>query len=211
MHNKYLQDIYYAFRDHTMMGKRLYIQNLVLAEQVRNIDGCIVECGVWKAGMIAGIAKLLGNGKDYILFDSFEGLPAPKEIDGKAALEWAIKKDSQNYYDNCKASENDAIQTMKIAGVDSYKIYKGWFSDTLPNFECPSGIALLRLDADWYESVMICLDYLFPKVCKDGLIVIDDYHLWDGCCRAVHDYLSRHSSTTRINHNDGLCYLKKVD
>lgn len=44
-----------------------------------------MECGVWRGGMIASISEILGNNREYYLFDSFEGLPQAKEIDGIAA------------------------------------------------------------------------------------------------------------------------------
>jgi hypothetical protein len=45
---------------------------------------------------------------------------------------------------------------------------------------------------------MICLEYLFPKVIKGGLIILDDYHVWDGCSKALHDYLSKYKCSERI-------------
>ena len=39
---------------------------------------------------------------------------------------------------------------------------------------------------------MICLAALLPRVMTGGVVIIDDYGTWDGCTRAVHDYLSAH-------------------
>ena len=99
---------------------------------------------------------------------------------------------------------------MKISGVQNYEIIKGWFSETLPKFHINEEIAILRLDADWYESTMQCLKFLYPKVAKGGLIILDDYYTWDGCSRAVHDYLSAYSLANRIYQlEDGNCYIIK--
>src|SRR6266700_461620 len=46
------------------------------------------------SGMSAGLATVLGTDRQYLLFDSFEGLPAAKEIDGRAALSWQNEKQS---------------------------------------------------------------------------------------------------------------------
>jgi O-methyltransferase len=64
-------------------------------------------------------------------------------------------------------------------------------------------IAVLRLDGDWYDSTMLCLEHLFPLVVPGGLMLIDDYYTWDGCARAVHDYLSREQAAERIEKTSG--------
>src|SRR5437867_13329705 len=81
--------LYNKYRDYTMIPESSYIINLKLVDKyVRQIDGDAVECGVWKGGMIAGIAEILGGNRTYYLFDSFEGLLQVKEIDGYAAKKW---------------------------------------------------------------------------------------------------------------------------
>ena len=69
------------FRDYTMIPQGTYCENLILMDKVEGLPGVIVECGTWKGGMIAGIVAILGDEKEYLLFDSFEGLPPAKEID----------------------------------------------------------------------------------------------------------------------------------
>ena len=91
--------------------------------------------------------------------------------------------------------------------TDNYHLVKGFFSETLPGFR--ASISLLRLDGDWYESTYDCFKYLYPQVQEGGLIIIDDYFSWDGCCKAVHDYLSATKSSSRIRTKDSLCYIIK--
>jgi len=40
--------------------------------------------------------------------------------------------------------------------------------------------------------------------------LIDDYYTWDGCARAVHDYLSGHERCERIASEGGVCFIKKT-
>jgi O-methyltransferase len=99
---------------------------------------------------------------------------------------------------------------MAKAGESRFKIYKGWFNETVPGVRIDPGIALLRLDGDWYESTWVCLEAFYPQVVKGGMILIDDYFIWDGCSRAVHDYLSKTQSSDRIRHSpEGVAYLVK--
>ncbi|HNP06966.1 MAG TPA: TylF/MycF/NovP-related O-methyltransferase [Cyclobacteriaceae bacterium] len=189
--------IYKKYRDFTMIPEDLFIANLDLCNKFLAIEGDIVECGVWRGGMVAGISELTGPNKKIHLFDSFEGLPKAKDIDGKAALDWQKNTTSMTYYDNCTADESFANEAMKKTGHNNYQLYKGWFQDTLLLFS-GSSISILRLDGDWYDSTKICLDRLFPFVTEGGVVIIDDYHTWDGCAKAVHDYLAEIKSPSRI-------------
>lgn len=202
--------IYDEFKDYTMISRPDYIDNLNLARRVQDLPGCVVECGVWRGGMSAGLATVLGLKREYFLFDSFEGLPPAKDIDGDAALRWQKNTSGPNYHDNCSAGEEFAKLAMTLSGAASFHLVKGWFDKTLPNFRPTQPIALLRLDADWYESTMVCLESLFDHVLPNGIIVLDDYYAWDGCSRAVHDFLSDRSATERIRSFENICYLKKI-
>lgn len=197
------------FKRYTMIPPVTYIQNLRLVDHFRNIEGCVVECGTWRGGMIGGIAKLLGN-REYYLYDSFEGLPDAKDVDGVSAIEWQNDKTSPRYYDNCKAEISFAEKAMALSGAKKVHIIKGWFSDTLPRFDKSKKIAILRLDGDWYDSTMDCLNNLYDSVVPGGLIIMDDYHMWDGCAKAVHDFISRRGLADRICQWDNtVCYFRK--
>jgi len=204
-----LKHIHHKYNDFTMVPRDTYIGNLKLCNRFLNIEGSIVECGVWRGGMIAGIAELARQPKQYYLLDSFEGLPPAKEIDGLAAHEWQKNIAGNNYHNNCKAEITYAEKAMSLADV-KFHLIKGWFNQTLPDLNIEEPIAILRLDGDWYESTIDCLKHLYPKVNRGGLIILDDYFAWDGCSRAVHDYLSSISSTSRIYTSaEGICYIIK--
>lgn len=126
------------------------------------------------------------------------------------AKEWQEKKDSPGYFDNCSADIRYARQAMILSQTPEYKIIKGWFSETLPRFKPDEPIAILRLDGDWYKSTMECLENLYQYVAPGGIIIIDDYYVWDGCTKAVHNFLSKNQITDRIfstEHN--VCYIVK--
>lgn len=199
------------FAEFTMIPPRSFVDNLELARTIRQLDGDVIECGVWRGGMIAGIAAVLGADRRYVLFDSFEGLPPAQEIDGCSALAWQANKESPAYYENCSAEEAWARSAMARAGVTNPELQRGWFADTVPAFAATgSPIALLRLDGDWYDSTMVCLEHLFPLVADGGLVIIDDYGTWDGCTRAVHRYLADDLRTEAIRVTaGGVTFLRK--
>lgn len=200
--------IYQKCVGHTMVGGDDFHRNLQLVDTCRNVPGDVVECGVWKGGMSAGMAFLLGPGRKYYLFDSFEGLPKPTDLDGEYAVEWQDSGDDELTHNNCTANEADADEIMRKTGVD-YHLVKGWFQDTVPNFDGTQKIAVLRLDGDWYDSTMITLEKFVPLVQPGGIVILDDYYYWEGCSKAVHDYLSKEKSTARLVSMENFMYFRK--
>jgi O-methyltransferase len=205
------QSLFEKYKTFTMIPKQLFVSNLALCDQFRQLEGDYVECGVWRGGMSAAISEVLRRKNTMHLFDSFEGLPPAKEIDGKEAIAWQKDINAPGYFDNCSADESFAIQAMALAGNKNYKIYKGWFNQTLPDFK-NQAIAILRLDGDWYDSIIECLNNLFPQVINGGIVIIDDYYAWDGCAKAVHDYLSETKSASRLHQWDNqIAYILKKE
>jgi hypothetical protein len=199
------RSLHRKYRNYTMIQEKAYAGNLHLAAKVKGVEGCIVECGTWRGGMSAGIADVLGSQRCYYLCDSFQGLPTPKEIDGAAAQAWQADTTSPLYFNNCTASEEDARTAMSMSSARDHHIVKGWFEDTLPKLP-PHPIALLRMDADWYESTKCILDNLADRVVSGGMIIIDDYFGWEGCTIAVNEFAARNKWRLRESHH-GVSYV----
>jgi O-methyltransferase len=202
--------LYNKYKDYTMVYRSTFIDNLILAKKFFNSEGVFVECGVWKGGMAASISEYIKPKKAF-LFDSFEGLPSAKPIDGVEAKIWQDNTSGPNYFDNCYADISYAYEAMGKTEM-KYEIFKGWFNEVFENLEFNDKISVLRLDADWYDSTMECLSFFYPKVMHGGIIIIDDYYAWDGCSKAVHDYLSRNNSHSRIfsTTNNTMYIIKKI-
>ncbi|MGE4232433.1 MAG: TylF/MycF/NovP-related O-methyltransferase [Bacteriovoracia bacterium] len=199
-----------------------------LWQQVRYLDrygieGSLVECGVWKGGTIGMMA--LGhmashpqNHREIHLFDSFEGLPEPIEKDGKMAFWYAKKKahGTLSSIGKCVGTLDENKNLFRTINYpeDKVNFHVGWFQDVLPKVAPSLGpIALLRLDGDWYESTMVCLKHLYPKVVKGGVIVIDDYGHWEGCKKAVDEFIATLKSPVLLGHIDysGRYWIKLED
>ena len=83
--------------------------------------------------------------------------------------------------------------TFERVGVplDRTRVVKGWFADTIPGLVAEIGpIAILRLDADWYEATKFLLEHLYDSVISGGAVVIDDYGAFAGCRDAVDEFRS---------------------
>jgi hypothetical protein len=161
--------------------------------------------------MAAGLVEVGGVERHYHFFDSFEGLPAAKEIDGHAALRYQSSPGHPLYHDNCRASYEEFIDLMSRLRAPNIHAYKGWSEETLSGFP-HQPIAVLRLDADFYESTRVCLERLWPCVIPGGLILIDDYYSFEGCSRAVHDFLSSIKAGEQVRQTGlgGVAHVRKL-
>ena len=202
------------YRRFTMIAPRIFAENLLLAEKAlaELPEGAVIECGTWKGGMAAALVEVGGENRRYYFFNSFEGLPPAETIDGPAAMAYQANPTSPTYFDNCRASIGDLKAALALTGCrrDIINIIPGFFEKSLINFE-PPAIALLRLDADWYSSTMLCLKKFWDHILPGGLILIDDYYMWDGCARAVHDFLASVQGAERIEQGriSGVAYIRR--
>jgi len=67
--------------------------------------------------MIAGIAALFKDDRDYYLFDSFEGLPVAQDIDGKDRWGQLAKTWQAKSRTNLRAEESFAQRAMLLSGA----------------------------------------------------------------------------------------------
>ncbi len=170
------------------------------------IAGDIVECGVWKGGSMAAVARTLktmsATERTLWMYDTYDGMSEPTENDvdlyghsadrmlADADLEKSEAPDSIW----CRCGLETVRQTLLETNYPEsmLRFVKGKVEDTLP-LESPDQIAILRLDTDWYESTLCELEVLFPKLVPGGVLIIDDYGHWQGCRKAVDEYFAKHN------------------
>ena len=188
-----------------------------------NIDGEIVECGVWKGGSCMAVAiklmELEQKTREIWLYDTFEGMTEPTNHDieietgkkGKELLD-GIDKNTDKYNMWAYAPKEVVINNMKKTcyPTDNIKYIAGNVEKTLKERK-PKKIALLRLDTDWYESTKAELEELYPHVENGGIIIIDDYGHFEGAKRAVDEYFEKEDNKPLLNRIDytGRLIVKK--
>jgi O-methyltransferase len=175
------------------------------------IPGAIVECGVWRGGIMMAMAltlQRLGAGdRELFLYDTFQGMSAPTDRDvtvegfHPGALWEERREGSSNSWH--RASQDEVQRVLESTGYDPGRItyVKGKVEDTLPE-TTPDRIALLRLDTDFYESTRAELDHLFPLLERGGVLLIDDYGTWVGCRNAVDEYFARNGIRIHLSRTD---------
>ena len=178
-----------------------------------NIEGDIVECGVWRGGSMMMIGKKLmqlnDDARKLFLFDTYEGMSAPGDedvsaidnTDAKKLLDESDKMQGNNVW--CYSSLEDVKSNLKKTNYDAGKLFfiKGKVEDTLPH-PAINKIALLRLDTDWYESTRHELEILFDKIVTGGVLIIDDYGHWSGSKKAVDEFIEKRKLTIFLNRID---------
>jgi O-methyltransferase len=162
-----------------------------------NIGGDFVECGVWRGGHSIAAAltfELYDSDKKVFCFDTFQGMTKPTYLDKDTAFNSsAMKKysalNNSEYNAWCYSPIDEVINNFNEAGIssDRFKLIKGDVLETLPKFKS-GNISILRLDTDWYESTRKELEFLWPKLTKFGVLIIDDYGHWAGSKKAVDEF-----------------------
>ena len=166
-----------------------------LSEEInqRSVPGDIVECGVYNGGSAAIMASLCEKSpisRNVWLFDSFEGLPKPSDKDGEEA---------PAYEGWCHGDLSKVKEVLRKLRIPESRVHivKGWFQDTFPSAQIRD-IAILHIDADWYESVKLCLEKFYDSVQPGGYIILDDYGDWEGCRIATDEFLKKRALDVKL-------------
>ena len=175
-----------------------------------NIQGDIVECGVWRGGSSMLMAKTLSffgdNNRKIYLYDTFVGMPKPDERDVKIRTNTSgtdIWEEKQKTGGWAVAGEDEVRKNLENTTYpkENFVFVKGKVEETIPGVK-PQKISILRLDTDWFSSTYHELTHLYPLLNKGGILIIDDYGSWSGSKEATDKYFSE---------NNIKMYLHRVD
>ncbi len=193
-------------RAHTMIGRKRLENVRSLTESVlgNQVPGDLIETGVWRGGACILMRAVLDayrvTDRTVWVADSFEGLPAPDEDRFPAD-----KGDTFHTYADLAVSLEQVQSNFGKYGLldEQVRFLKGWFKDTLPSAPIER-LALLRLDGDMYESTMVALEHLYPKLSVGGYVIVDDYQVVPACRQAVTDYVNAQGFVPTIEEIDGV-------
>jgi hypothetical protein len=143
-----------------------------LLEIPPSVEGVVVECGCFLGGSTANLSLVCEIvGRELVVYDSFEGLPAPTPDDKYA-------KDSQT--GKLRADlETVKRNVSRYGAIGPCRFRKGWFNETLPGHTEP--IVLAFLDVDYQASLDDCVRNLWPHLVEKGYVFIDEFVLTDYC------------------------------
>lgn len=173
----------------------------------RGVEGSFLETGTAMGGSAILLTALKEPERELVVYDVFGQIPPPTGADGEDVHERyativsgeAKGPGGSEYYGYQEDLLGKVTAAFAGAGypVEDHRVrlVQGLFEDTLH----PDGpIAFAHLDGDWYESTMVSLQRVVPHVSVGGVLVIDDYHSWSGCARAVDEYFAERDDFERI-------------
>lgn len=190
---------------HTMIGRARLDHLQWCCETVLReaIDGDFFEAGVWRGGACALMAGVLAAHGDRArrvwIADSFRGVPPPSlPQDRELDLSERVLPVLSVPEDEVRAllERYDVLDDARICFVS------GWFSDSLRACEVER-IAVLRIDADLYESTLDVLTHLYPRVVDGGIVIVDDYGILRPCQLAVDEFRAANGINESMQFIDG--------
>lgn len=203
-------DTYILVKEYTMTSAERIssLCNAVRYLVKNDIAGDIVECGVWRGGStMAAIDTLIKVGdtaREVYLYDTFEGMSEPSELDKTSFSGTSAAYLLEQYPDvKCVSTLEEVQHNVGNLKYPTQLIHyvKGKVEETIPG-TIPAKIALLRLDTDWFESTRHELEHLYPLLVPGGVLIIDDYGHWEGARKAVDDYIAGNKLPLLLNRID---------
>lgn len=185
-----------------------------LYKMVSELPGAMVECGVFKGVSLtrfAAFRDLIGNSysKKIIGFDTFGDFPETDFSEDKKIREKFIQSAGSQ-----SISKQQLLDVFKQKETDKFiELVEGDITKTVPEYiknHPELKISLLNLDTDIYEPAKVILEYLYPRIVKGGILILDDYGVFPGETKAVDEYFEgKNISIKKFPFCMTPCYLIK--
>jgi len=148
-------------REVSVLGDHKFPVFMGALDLVENVEGDTAELGVWRGGSALAIKSRYPNRKIH-LFDSFEGLRKPIH---------SFEKHNEKDFSDTN------LEDVKVLFKDfeDVFIYKGWFPETLTDELNDTKFSFVHLDGDFYQSTVDGINFFYPRMSQNGIILLDDY------------------------------------
>jgi O-methyltransferase len=196
------QRVWEQVRDATLVDVYRLYELWELVGQVRDLDGDILEVGVWRGGSgctMASRAQLEGIKAGVYLCDTFAGVTHAGAQDP--------------HYRGGELSDTSADMVRSL--VDQLKldvrILVGVFPDNTGDAVPSAELRLVHIDVDVYESGKRVFEWAWPKVVSGGVVVFDDYGFFSqhGITRYADELKLRNDLTFIHNLNGHAIVVKR--
>jgi len=150
----------------TNIEQRMNMYHLLSAALAYGVAGDVVELGCntgQSSVLFQTIIEHMDPARKLHVYDSFEGLPGPVAADGDFLGKGGLK-----------VSREILAENFQRHGLRQPIVHEGWFEDTLPN-GLPEAVCFAHLDGDFYESILVSLEHVYPRLSRGAVCLIDDY------------------------------------
>jgi O-methyltransferase len=163
---------YDPIRPHTLVSAERCWILLHLLRHARALQGHFAEFGVFRGGTALLAAEVLRDGNDrrpLHLFDSFAGMPETSAGEPFQKGDFAQTSEA-------------AVRALLSPSGANVVFHAGYFSDTFVDADIPQ-LAYAHVDVDLYQSVLDCVEFIYPRLVPCGILIFDDYG-FPSCSRA---------------------------
>jgi len=185
--------LFRAVAPYTLIGERQLATLHDLSRNVADagIPGDLVEAGVANGGSAAIIAEphISASSRHLWLYDTFQGIPPSGPEDGRLA---------RSHTGAWQGTQDSVRAALALVDYPERSVVwrPGLFAQTMArDLPCPAQVALLHIDADWYDSVLLTLRMFYPLVSERGYVVLDDFGWWPGCRKAFYAWCAETGET----------------
>ncbi len=159
----------------TTVSEGLYLVDAL--HKSLSVPGAICEFGVAQGATSRLIAaEIFDSGRDFWLFDSFEGLPKPAPEDRMIDDIFGLGEMAA-YAGTMRSPEEEVRLKLDTLGFPRERTHvrKGWINETIAAGDVPRQVAFAYVDFDFYEPIRDALAYLDTVTEPGAHVVVDDY------------------------------------
>ena len=194
----FIESAFQFTQNMSVLGCKLpYLAKKAIQIAERDLQGDVVECGVYKGGS-ARLLSTIFNNKSILLFDSFEGM---------------LEDDQMDVGSHKKGNFNDiGLNEVKsyLADKNNCLFYKGWIPESTKHLTNEK-FCFVHLDLDLYQSTKSSIEIFWPRLVSGGAMVFDDWEWHDcpGVKRSVIEYFGLDLHKYQYESEGNMCVLYK--
>jgi O-methyltransferase len=159
--------VYQQVRKNTLVDVWRLYELWAIVGELADVPGAILEVGVWRGGsgaLMAARAAALGIEDQVYLCDTWEGVVKTGALD--------------TYYRDGKHDDTSVGIVERLLAdmrLDRVECLQGIFPDDTGDKVADQTFRLCHIDVDVYQSAKDVLDWVWPRLSPQGMVVFDDY------------------------------------
>jgi O-methyltransferase len=169
---------------------------LAMIDRTHHVPGDLAECGVFRGASLVPMAihlRQVAPAKHCFAFDSFTG------FDNSILRDIGMggpPEGNKRVGGFRETSYELVLNKLRRFRIENVTLIPGYFRQSLP--QCADrSFSFVHLDIGIYEAYKECLEFFYPRLNSNGIILLNDYDKprWPGCTKAVDEFLTNKPET----------------